>query len=114
MHWAGFNCSIPHKVAVIDLIDGLAASAEIIGAVNCVVATGEGLIGHNTDGQGFVAALTPVRAPAGANVVVLGTGGAARAVAIETAPPERPRSPSSGAWPMRRPPSDAMSRRRRE
>ncbi|MFN8099660.1 MAG: shikimate dehydrogenase [Dermatophilaceae bacterium] len=85
MHWAGFNCSIPHKVAVIDLIDGLAASAEIIGAVNCVVATGEGLIGHNTDGQGFVAALTPVRAPAGANVVVLGTGGAARAVAIETA-----------------------------
>ena len=82
MHWAGFNCSIPHKVAVIDLIDGLAASAEIIGAVNCVVATGEGLIGHNTDGQGFVAALTPVRAPAGANVVVLGTGGAAQAVAF--------------------------------
>jgi len=34
MGWAGFNCSIPHKVAVIEYLDRLAASAEIIGAVN--------------------------------------------------------------------------------
>ena len=85
MGWAGFNCSIPHKRTVMDLIDALAPSAEIIGAVNCVVATEEGLIGHNTDGQGFVAALTPVRTPERAHIVVLGTGGAARAVAVETA-----------------------------
>ncbi|GAA1743443.1 shikimate dehydrogenase [Nostocoides vanveenii] len=85
MGWAGFNCSIPHKRTVIDLIDALAPSAEIIGAVNCVVATDDGLIGHNTDGQGFVAALTQVRTPEGAHIVVLGTGGAARAVAVETA-----------------------------
>ena len=69
MGWAGFNCSIPHKRTVIDLIDALAPSAEIIGAVNCVVATDDGLIGHNTDGQGFVAALTQVRTPEGAEMV---------------------------------------------
>ena len=85
MNWAGFNCSLPHKISVISLIDCLAASAEIIGAVNCVVATDGEPIGHNTDGQGFVAALREVRDPAGAHVVTLGTGGAARAVAVETA-----------------------------
>lgn len=85
MGWAGFNCSIPHKLAVIDLIDALAPSAEIIGAVNCVVSTDGELVGHNTDGQGFVAALSPVCDLAGAHIVVLGTGGAARAVAVETA-----------------------------
>ena len=36
MGWVGFNCSIPHKVAVIEHLDGLGASAEVIGAVNCV------------------------------------------------------------------------------
>ena len=41
MGWAGFNCSIPHKVTVIDQIDGLAESARIIGAVNCVVTATE-------------------------------------------------------------------------
>ena len=38
MGWAGFNCSLPHKVAVIEYLDELAESASIIGAVNCVVA----------------------------------------------------------------------------
>ena len=40
MGWAGFNCSIPHKVAVIEHLDGLGESAAVIGAVNCVVAAG--------------------------------------------------------------------------
>jgi len=40
MGWAGFNCSIPHKVAVIAHLGGLAESARIIGAVNCVVLRG--------------------------------------------------------------------------
>ena len=38
MGWAGFNCSIPHKVAVVEHLDGLAESAAVIGAVNCAVA----------------------------------------------------------------------------
>src|SRR3977135_3659216 len=54
MGWAGFNCSLPHKVAVIAHLDALAESAAVIGAVNCVVRRGSRLIGENTDGQGFV------------------------------------------------------------
>lgn len=85
MGWAGFNCSLPHKVAVIDHLDLLAESAEVIGAVNTVVATDGDLVGHNTDGQGFVESLRTVVEPTGLDVVVLGAGGAARAVAVETA-----------------------------
>ena len=85
MGWAGFNCSLPHKVTVIDHLDLLADSAEVIGAVNTVVATDGDLVGHNTDGQGFVESLRTVVDPAGLDVVVLGAGGAARAAAVETA-----------------------------
>ena len=85
MGWAGFNCSIPHKVAVIEHLDGLAESARIIGAVNCVVIDGGVMTGENTDGQGFVSALRTMRDPAGARVCVLGAGGAARAIVVETA-----------------------------
>ena len=45
MGWAGFNCSIPHKIAVIEHIDELAESAEVIGAVNCVVSRDGRLVG---------------------------------------------------------------------
>jgi shikimate dehydrogenase len=85
MGWRGFNCSIPHKVAVIDHLDGLGKSAEIIGAVNTIVRDGNRLIGENTDGRGFVAALKSVVDPAGKSVVLFGAGGAARAVAVEMA-----------------------------
>lgn len=89
MGWRGFNCSIPHKVAVIEHLDALAPSAEIIGAVNTVVIDRSSgaprLTGENTDGQGFVASLRPVRDPAGQHVVILGAGGAARAIAVEVA-----------------------------
>lgn len=85
MGWVGFNCSIPHKVAILEYLDELAPSAEIIGAVNCVVIKDGRLIGENTDGQGFVASLRQVADPAGQHVVVLGAGGAARAIAVETA-----------------------------
>ena len=57
MGWLGFNCSIPHKVAVIAHLDSLGQSAATIGAVNCVVRRGERLIGENTDGKGFVESL---------------------------------------------------------
>lgn len=85
MGWAGFNCSIPHKVAVISHLDGIATAAEIIGAVNCVVRRGDELIGENTDGLGFVQALREVADPAGQDMVLFGAGGAARAIAVETA-----------------------------
>src|SRR4029453_8016074 len=52
MGWVGFNCSPPHKRAVVQHLDGLAESAQLIGAVNCVVREGTRLIGHNFDGQG--------------------------------------------------------------
>ena len=85
MGWVGFNCSLPHKRSVIGLIDGLDRSAELIGAVNCVVLTDQGLIGHNTDGQGFLSSLRTITDPAGQHVLLLGAGGAARAIAVELA-----------------------------
>ncbi|HET9740336.1 MAG TPA: shikimate dehydrogenase [Solirubrobacteraceae bacterium] len=85
MGWVGFNCSIPHKVAVIDHLDELGASAALIGAVNCVVRRDDRWVGENTDGQGFLAALRTVADPAGKSLVILGAGGAARAIAVETA-----------------------------
>jgi shikimate dehydrogenase len=81
----GFNCSMPHKVAVIEHLDGLAASASIIGAVNCVGRDGDRLVGHNTDGEGFLRALSERTQVAGRRVVILGAGGAARAIAVELA-----------------------------
>lgn len=89
MDWLGFNCSIPHKVAILEHLDDLAPSAAIIGAVNTVIITRDGddvrLTGENTDGQGFVGSLREVRDPSGQHVVILGAGGAARAIAVETA-----------------------------
>jgi len=83
MGWRGFNLSMPHKVAVIEHLDGLGESARLINAVNCVVRRGEKLIGENTDGKGFLSSLTPIRDPHGAHVMLLGAGGAARAIAVE-------------------------------
>src|SRR5260370_11415554 len=85
LRWAGFNCSIPHKVAVLPHVDSIAESAEIIGAVNCVVRRSDALIGENTDGVGFVHALQTVADPRGREMVLFGAGGAARAIAVETA-----------------------------
>ena len=85
MGWVGFNCSIPHKVAVIAHLDELAPSASIIGAVNCIVRRGDQLVGENTDGQGFLTSLRTVVDPADKHVVVFGAGGAARAITVESA-----------------------------
>lgn len=85
MGWAGFNCSIPHKVAVIEHLDGLGPSAEIIGAVNTIVRRGDDFIGENTDGKGFVQAMREVVDPRGKSVMIFGAGGAARAVSVELA-----------------------------
>jgi shikimate dehydrogenase len=83
----GFNLTIPHKVAVMELLDAISPDAAVIGAVNTVRRDGDRLIGENTDGKGF---LRGVRVdagldPKGKRVVLLGAGGAARAIATELA-----------------------------
>jgi shikimate dehydrogenase len=83
----GINLTIPHKVSVIQYLDDLSPEAELIGAVNTVVRQGDRLIGHNTDGKGF---LRSTRDDAGLDsrdkrFVFLGAGGAARAMAVEQA-----------------------------
>ena len=85
MNWAGFNLSIPHKVSVIQYLDGLGQSAQIMGAVNCVVNREGKLIGENTDGKGFLQAFKKVTSPNGKRIAFLGAGGAARAIAVELA-----------------------------
>jgi len=85
MGWLGFNCSIPHKVAILDYLEAMAPSAGIIGAVNCVINRDGHLTGENTDGQGFVKSLRTVIDPRGRDMVILGAGGAARAIAVESA-----------------------------
>jgi shikimate dehydrogenase len=85
MGWAGFNCSLPHKVTVIPFLDGLGESASIIGAVNCAVRRDGKLIGENTDGKGFVQSLRKQIDPVGKSVVLFGAGGAAGAIGVELA-----------------------------
>lgn len=78
----GLSVTMPHKEAVADAVDACSADAEALRAVNCVVRDGARLVGHNTDGPGFLAGLRAAAGlePAGARCVVLGAGGAARAV----------------------------------
>lgn len=86
MNFRGINLTIPHKVAVMGLLDEVRPDAAMIGAVNTVRADGSGrLIGENTDGKGFLRGIREDAGmdPAGKNVVILGAGGAARAVAVE-------------------------------
>ncbi len=83
MGFKGGNFTIPHKVAVIQYLDGLSEAAELMGAVNCVNRVGDKLIGENTDGKGFVQSLRKVASPEGKKVTILGAGGAARAIAVE-------------------------------
>ncbi len=83
----GINLTIPHKVAVMQYLDEIAPDAQVIGAVNTVRREGERLIGENTDGKGFLRGVRQDAGvdPAGKRVVILGAGGAARAVATELA-----------------------------
>lgn len=83
--FAGVHLTVPHKVAVVPLVDQLSPAAVAIGAVNCIVAHDAHLVGENTDGKGFVSAVAAVTDVAGARVVIVGAGGAARAIAVELA-----------------------------
>lgn len=79
----GFNITIPHKTAVIPLLDGLADSALRYNAVNCVKNDGGRLIGFNTDCDGFLKSVEDF--PLGGEVLLLGCGGAGRMMGIEAA-----------------------------
>ena len=81
----GANFTIPHKVAVVPFLDALSPAAEVMGAVNCMNRVDGKLIGENTDGKGFYQSLREACDPAGLNIVVVGAGGAARAIAVELA-----------------------------
>ncbi len=81
----GFNCTIPHKVAVIPHLDSLGESASLMGAVNCVVNRDGRFVGENTDGKGFLASFRELADPSGKSLALLGAGGAARAIGVEMA-----------------------------
>lgn len=85
MGFRGFNCTKPHKQTVLPLLDRTTEAAGLIGAVNCVYREGNELVGENTDGKGFVESLLGLVEPADKRVVILGAGGAARAIAVELA-----------------------------
>ncbi len=84
--YSGINVTIPHKIAVIEHLDGLSKEAELIGAVNTVKFSSEGAIGYNTDGMGAIRAIEEAGVEIkGIKAVILGYGGAARAIAITLA-----------------------------
>jgi shikimate dehydrogenase len=81
--WGGANVTIPHKVAVIPLLDRLESEAREAGAVNTIQPAAGALVGANTDVAGIQAAVGAAGVePAGAVAVVLGAGGSARAAAV--------------------------------
>ena len=82
----GLNVTIPHKVTVIPFLDELDPLAEKIGAVNTIVNEDGVLKGYNTDASGFLQALLEKGIkPAGKKVVILGAGGASRAISLTLA-----------------------------
>ena len=86
IHMKGFNLTMPHKVRVIPFLDGITEAARIIGAVNTVYEENGRYIGENTDGKGFVEAMKMQGAPIeGKRIVLLGAGGAGRAIGVECA-----------------------------
>ncbi len=79
--FGGFNVTMPHKVAIVSLLDKISDEADEIGSVNTVVRNAKGLEGRNTDGEGAVRALSTYGFELrGCKVLVIGAGGAARAV----------------------------------
>jgi shikimate dehydrogenase len=84
---AGLSVTMPHKAAVAAAMDRLSPTAARLGVVNTVVPRGDELLGDSTDGEGFLAALRGDLGwdPAGRHCLVLGAGGAARAIVLALA-----------------------------
>jgi shikimate dehydrogenase len=83
--YRGVGITVPYKVAVIPLLDGVDDDVRAIGAANYLTIEEGRLIGHNNDGKGVVKAIQKVTPLAGQRVVMLGAGGAGRAMAVEIA-----------------------------
>jgi shikimate dehydrogenase len=82
----GFNLTMPHKNKVVEFLDEVSEDARIIGSVNTVKNENGNLVGYNTDGRGFIKALQEAGVDSkGKKIVMVGAGGAARAVAIQLA-----------------------------
>ena len=86
----GGNVTMPHKRAILPLLDDLTEAARLIGAVNCWRREGDRLLGDNTDGKGFLQSLRTLVEPAGRRIAILGAGEARVA-----------RSPWSSVWLVR-------------
>ena len=84
---SGLSVTMPHKADVANLVDECTEVARRLDAVNCVASTEGVLLGTNTDGEGFVASLARGAdfVPSGRRCVVIGAGGAARAVVLALA-----------------------------
>lgn len=86
LNFRGINLTMPHKIKVIPLLDELSEAAQIIGAVNTVINDNGKLTGENTDGKGFTTSLKNNNVKiSGSKIMILGAGGAARAIAVECA-----------------------------
>ncbi|MCA1469569.1 shikimate dehydrogenase [Bradyrhizobium sp. IC3195] len=83
--FAGVNVTYPYKEAVVPLLDALAPGAASMGAVNTVVVRDGRLTGHNTDTTGFARAVTPLLAPSGNAIALIGAGGVGKAIAFTLA-----------------------------
>ena len=79
-HLTGLNVTIPHKETVIQFLDGLDNEAKEIGAVNTIVKTEKGWVGYNTDCWGFRRSMQPFLKGRHDRALILGTGGASKAV----------------------------------
>ena len=77
----GLNVTIPYKEEIINFLDDLAPEAEEIGAVNTIKINGNKLIGYNTDYIGFSESIKPLLKPHHKKALILGTGGASKAIA---------------------------------
>ncbi len=93
MGYRGLSVTIPHKVEAMECVDEVDDTARGIGCINTIVRDGDRLLGSNSDGLGALGALRNADAdPEGSQALILGSGGAARAIAItlsRTAPPQR-------------------------
>ena len=78
----GLSVTIPYKEAIIPFLDRLEGEARVIGAVNTIKLTNTGLIGYNTDAYGFQRSLEPYLKKWHTKALILGTGGASKAIAF--------------------------------
>jgi shikimate dehydrogenase len=85
MGFSGGTCARPHKQPILQFLDGVSETAEMIGAANCLLREDGRLVGENTEGKALLEAIRQRTDPAGKRVVLLGAGAVARSVGVELA-----------------------------